>query len=156
MKINFVSLTFGQKQNIKSSAFLKNNYLKSSNTPANFSKNSTDVFVKSNSILKTNTQNINFKGLHQAVYPLINTLLNALNDKNPYTHNHSVRVGLYSAIFAKETGLDKNTTEEVEISGLLHDIGKITVPNEIICKKGKLTPEEYEIIKTHPVVLNYY
>ena len=80
----------------------------------------------------------------------IKALMTALNDKNPYTYNHCLRVGLYTAILARELGVSEDKVENIEKVGLLHDIGKLTIPNEILYKEGKLTPEEFEIIKTHP------
>ena len=57
---------------------------------------------------------------------------------------------LYSLILAKELNLDDKMLEEIETAGLLHDIGKIGIPQQILCKPGKLTDEEYEIMKSHP------
>ena len=105
-----------------------------------------DAFEKQNKTSNTQAQ-ISMLGnnLH---YPTIKTMIIALNDKDPYTNNHSERVALYSLLFAKELNISE--LEEVETAGLLHDIGKIIIPNSILCKEGRLTSEEYEIIKTHP------
>ena len=56
-------------------------------------------------------------------YKTIKSISSALDAKDPYTHGHSLRVTLYSLILAKELGLDDNTLEEIEMAGLLHDIG---------------------------------
>lgn len=57
---------------------------------------------------------------------------------------------MYSLILAKKLNLDDTTLEEIETAGLLHDIGKIGIPQSILCKPGKLTDEEYEVMKSHP------
>ena len=81
-------------------------------------------------------------------------LANAIDAKDTYTHGHSARVAEYSEKIAREAGWDEDTCREVYYAALLHDVGKIGVPNEIINKKGKLTEEEYAVIKTHPVIGN--
>ncbi|MDX8045854.1 HD-GYP domain-containing protein [Gracilibacillus sp. S3-1-1] len=84
---------------------------------------------------------------------IVKGVITTLELKDPYTRGHSERVANYAIILAKET--DKFTEEELKnfyYACLLHDIGKIHIPDVILTKPGKLTEEEYEIIKTHPVV----
>ena len=81
----------------------------------------------------------------------MNTLSNAVDAKDYYTNGHSIRVAEYSRLLAQRLGLSKDRQEEIYYAGLLHDIGKIRVPDSIIKKEGKLTDEEYEYIKLHPV-----
>lgn len=81
----------------------------------------------------------------------MNTLSNAVDAKDYYTNGHSIRVAEYSKMLAEKLGLDKDRQEEIYYAGLLHDIGKIRVPDSIIKKEGRLTDEEYEYIKLHPV-----
>ena len=69
--------------------------------------------------------------------------------KDRYTNGHSTRVAKYTAILAKELGYDEDTVEKYYRIALLHDIGKIGVPPEVLNKAGKLTDEEFEIIKSH-------
>jgi putative two-component system response regulator len=76
----------------------------------------------------------------------------ALEVKDPYTRGHSVRVGQYSVVIARELRLDPAMVREIEIGGNLHDIGKIGVREAVLNKPGPLTPEEYEHIMTHPMV----
>ncbi len=90
------------------------------------------------------------KDLKELFYKTIKSISSALDAKDPYTHGHSMRVTLYSLILAKELGLNDETLEEIETAGLLHDIGKVGIPQRILCKPGKLTDEEYEIMKSHP------
>ena len=69
--------------------------------------------------------------------------------KDRYTNGHSTRVAKYTAMLAKELGYDEETVEKYYRIALLHDIGKIGVPPEVLNKPGKLTDEEFEIIKSH-------
>lgn len=78
-------------------------------------------------------------------------LANAIDAKDKYTSGHSIRVALYSRRIAREARLPEKTCEQVYFAALLHDVGKIGVPLEIINKIGKLTDEEYSEIKKHPV-----
>ena len=69
--------------------------------------------------------------------------------KDPYTNGHSVRVAKYTALIAREMGYDAETVEKYYRMGLLHDVGKIGIPKAVLNKPGKLTAEEYDMIKTH-------
>jgi response regulator RpfG family c-di-GMP phosphodiesterase len=82
----------------------------------------------------------------------IQSLAEVLELKDPYTRGHSVRVSTYSAIIARELGLDGEMLRQVELGGHVHDIGKIGVREDVLNKPGKLTDAEYEHIMTHPVV----
>ncbi|MCR5302370.1 MAG: HD-GYP domain-containing protein [Lachnospiraceae bacterium] len=78
-------------------------------------------------------------------------LVNAIDAKDRYSHGHSVRVAEYSEMIAIELGKNSEESRKVFYAALLHDVGKIGIPNSIINKKGKLTKEEYEVIKEHTV-----
>jgi putative two-component system response regulator len=82
----------------------------------------------------------------------IQSLAEVLELKDPYTRGHSVRVSNYSAVIARELGLDGEMLRQIELGGHVHDIGKIGVREEVLNKPGKLTEVEYEHIMTHPVV----
>ena len=69
--------------------------------------------------------------------------------KDRYTNGHSMRVAKYTAMLARELGYDEETVEKYYSIALLHDVGKIGIPKEVLGKPGKLTKEEYEIIKSH-------
>lgn len=90
------------------------------------------------------------KDLSELFYKTIKSIAFALDAKDPYTHGHSMRVTLYSLALAKAMNLPDELLEEIETAGLLHDIGKIAIPEKILLKPGRLTDEEYEIIKSHP------
>lgn len=79
-------------------------------------------------------------------------LVEAIDAKDNYTQGHSKRVAKYSAMIAKEAGKNQDECYEIYQIGLLHDVGKIGIPNAIINKKGKLTDEEYSIIKKHTIL----
>jgi len=76
-------------------------------------------------------------------------LAGAVDEKDPYTRGHSDRVTRYSVLVAREMGLPNETVETIRISAQLHDVGKIGIEDRILKKPGALTPEEFEIMKTH-------
>ncbi|SCY55775.1 HD domain-containing protein [Lachnospiraceae bacterium XBB2008] len=78
-------------------------------------------------------------------------LVNAIDAKDKYTRGHSSRVAEYSRRLAEMNGKNPEECDEVYYSALLHDVGKIGVPSSIINKSGKLTSDEYEVVKQHPV-----
>lgn len=78
-------------------------------------------------------------------------LTNAIDAKDKYTCGHSVRVASISRLIAKEAGVCDDECEQIYFAALLHDVGKIGVPDEVINKQGKLTREEYAMIMEHPV-----
>ena len=82
----------------------------------------------------------------------IQALADALEVKDAYTRGHSVRVSQYSASIARALGLDDEMVRQIELGGHVHDIGKIGVKEEVLNKPGRLTPDEYQHIMTHPVV----
>lgn len=82
----------------------------------------------------------------------ISALAKLLDSRDTYTANHSGNVANYSLMIAKEMGFSKAQCEAVYIGGLLHDIGKIGISKVILTKPSKLTYEEYETIKKHPLI----
>ncbi len=79
-------------------------------------------------------------------------LTGAVDAKDQYTNGHSNRVARYSREIARRMGKSKKEIDNIFCAALLHDVGKIGVPDEIINKPSKLTDEEYEIMKSHPVI----
>ncbi len=79
----------------------------------------------------------------------IQMLAGAVDEKDPYTRGHSDRVTRYSIMIAREMGIYEDYIEVVRISAQLHDVGKIGIEDRILKKPGALTPEEFEIMKTH-------
>jgi HD-GYP domain-containing protein (c-di-GMP phosphodiesterase class II) len=75
----------------------------------------------------------------------------AAEARDPYTENHLLRIRGYSEAIAFELGLSPQETRETGLASLLHDIGKMQVPDSILTKPGPLTAEEWKIIKQHPI-----
>jgi putative nucleotidyltransferase with HDIG domain len=82
----------------------------------------------------------------------IETLALAIEAKDQTTGEHLQRVRIYAMELARELGLTEDETEALRAAAVLHDIGKLAVPEHIISKPGKLTPEEFEKMKIHPIV----
>jgi HD-GYP domain-containing protein (c-di-GMP phosphodiesterase class II) len=79
----------------------------------------------------------------------IQMLAGAVDEKDPYTKGHSDRVTRYSVLLATEMGLTTEEIEKIRIAAQLHDVGKIGIEDRILKKPGALTPDEFEIMKTH-------
>ena len=101
-------------------------------------------------ILQGNRKAYYYKKAINLSKQMVNALAKTIDAKDKYTNGHSTRVAEYSMLIAKRMGYEGEKLEQLEFSALLHDIGKIGVPREIINKPSRLTDEEYEIIKTHP------
>ncbi len=82
---------------------------------------------------------------------VVHMLAKTIDAKDAYTNGHSERVAAYSREIARRYGYDEDRQEEIYMMGLLHDVGKIGVPDTVINKPGKLTDDEYMLIKNHPV-----
>ncbi len=82
----------------------------------------------------------------------LQTFARSIDAKDRYTNGHSMRVAVYSRELAKRLGLSAAEQERIYYIALLHDIGKIGIPDSVLNKPGKLTPEELEIIRTHPMI----
>lgn len=92
----------------------------------------------------------------EEVYPdvLIESLraiISTLEEKDSYTHGHSIRVAEFSVQLAEEIHLSELEIREIELSALFHDIGKIGIPDSVLLKPARLTRAEFEIMKSHPV-----
>ncbi len=83
---------------------------------------------------------------------VVQTLTEAIDAKDTYTNGHSGRVAEYAREIARRFGYDRKQQDEIYMMGLLHDVGKIGVPDSVINKPSRLTDEEYAQIKTHPVM----
>ena len=90
--------------------------------------------------------------LRTAYIQTIRALAEAIDAKDAYTRGHSERVAVYASRIGHQMGLRKELIERIYFAGLLHDVGKIGVPDAIITKPGPLTPEEYEEIQKHPEI----
>jgi HD-GYP domain-containing protein (c-di-GMP phosphodiesterase class II) len=97
-----------------------------------------------------------FKELKELFIGSLKALTSSIDAKDQYTRGHSERVAFISKWLAERYAQTKNiSTEEIQkiyLAGLLHDIGKIGIPESVLCKDGKLTAEEYDLMKTHPSI----
>ena len=89
------------------------------------------------------------KKIEEMSFQTIQTLANAIDAKDPYTKGHSTRVSRYSVLIAEALGWEPERVTDLRYAALLHDIGKIGVPDSILNKPRKLTEVEYGIIKSH-------
>lgn len=83
---------------------------------------------------------------------IVKTISGAIDAKDTYTNGHSTRVAEYAREIARRTGFSEKQQDDIYMMGLLHDVGKIGIPEAIINKPSRLTDEEYAEIKTHPLV----
>ncbi len=93
-----------------------------------------------------------YEDVHGLMMGLLHSLTSAVDAKDAYTCGHSERVALLSRHLAARAGLGDHEVDRVYMAGLLHDVGKIGVPESVLQKTGKLTPEEFEQMKQHPLI----
>ena len=85
----------------------------------------------------------------QFLMSTVKALVSTIEAKDPYTSGHSARVNLISMLLGKQLGLVPDALEELRWASILHDVGKIGMPEAILNKRGPLSPEEFEIVKQH-------
>lgn len=88
--------------------------------------------------------------LRELFYNTIEALVAAIEVKDPYTCGHSRRVAQWAADTARQYGMAEKDISDIYIAAIVHDVGKIAVEKTILCKPGKLTPEEWAAIRVHP------
>ena len=93
-----------------------------------------------------------YEKLKTVLEETVHALASAVGKRDPYTASHQIRVTELACAIAEEMGLSKDLIDGLRIAGLLHDIGKIAVPTEILSKPTKLTQAEFSIVKTHSQV----
>jgi len=101
--------------------------------------------------LQKKTKEISYRRLEQQTIETVAALIKEIEAKDQYTKGHSNRVGIYSVYIARAMGLSPKDVEKVRSIAILHDIGKIGIPRSTLHKTEKLTKEEYDEIKRHPV-----
>jgi PAS domain S-box-containing protein/putative nucleotidyltransferase with HDIG domain len=121
---------------------------------------STDIFgTKFESGVRIDTTNLknaeeelkqSYEQLQKLLTETVNVLVSAVEMRDPYTAGHQRRVAQLSVAIAQKMGLSQHDVEGLNLASLVHDIGKINVPAEILSKPGKLTQMEFNLIKTHP------
>lgn len=94
--------------------------------------------------------------LHESIfsnlYDTLTALINSLEARDSYSRHHSIRVTYLASHFAEKLNLSSELVDSLRLAGALHDIGKIGIPDAILLKPDKLTPEETEIIRQHPII----
>jgi len=90
--------------------------------------------------------------LKQTYVGSVQALVAAAETKDPHTRQHSETVSRYSEMLGRRLGLPRSQIEILSIAALLHDVGKIGVPDSILQKPGPLTPAEYDLVKQHPEI----
>lgn len=104
-------------------------------------------------LLSTHARNVHlFREKEKLLIGTVRALVNAIDAKDRYTCGHSDRVAAFSRRLGRKLGLSHVDCEQIYMTGLLHDIGKIGVPDEVLRKPGKLTEEEFDQIKRHPEI----
>jgi ribonuclease P protein subunit RPR2 len=89
--------------------------------------------------------------LHKSYMATVRALANAVEARDAYTGKHAERVSAYALMIAEAAGLEMAGDREIEFGFLLHDVGKVAVPDAILFKPGRLTPEERLVIEQHPI-----
>jgi HD-GYP domain-containing protein (c-di-GMP phosphodiesterase class II) len=97
------------------------------------------------------TSTLRGEQLAMANQSILKTLAVALEERDSYTSGHSQRVAYYMRVIAEKMGIEGDLLDTLYTGGLLHDIGKIGIEDNILLKPGRLTDEEFRIIKSHPV-----
>lgn len=92
-----------------------------------------------------------FSRLQALMEETVNGLVSAVEKRDPYTAGHQRRVSLLANAIAEKIKLEKSKSDGLRIAAIVHDIGKLYVPAEILSKPGKLTNAEFDLIKTHPM-----
>lgn len=93
-----------------------------------------------------------FEEMREAHKNTVAALTTALEADEPYTHGHSYRVAQYAVAIGRRLGMHEKDIETLEYAGMLHDIGKIAITNDIVCKPARLTKDEFDILSSHPAI----
>lgn len=108
-------------------------------------KQNKKYFIHIEELLKERTQM-----LEQLAFQSVRALANSIEARDPYTRGHSECVAEFAATIAEVFGFEEETLTKLKFAGLLHDVGKVGIPDLILLKPGKLTDFEYSIMKNHP------
>jgi putative nucleotidyltransferase with HDIG domain len=110
----------------------------------NFMSTQLDQYNKENARL--------YAALERGYLETIRALASAIDAKDPYTRGHSERVAKLSVEIGRELGLDDATLRVLEFGGILHDVGKIGIPEQVLGKPARLTPEEFLLVRAHAAI----
>lgn len=103
-----------------------------------------ELIAKFNSEHETTSEN--------KIFEIATSLAGAIDAKDPYTKDHSASVSRYSEALARAINLPENEVERIKLGALLHDVGKIGIPETVLKKEGPLSDDEWQIMKQHPVI----
>ncbi len=93
-----------------------------------------------------------YENIYENLFSTLYAFVETIEARDPYTKRHSASVSTYAMSIAKANSCSEDEIDKLNVSGNLHDIGKIGIPDTILLKPGRLTDEEFEIIKKHPVI----
>jgi putative two-component system response regulator len=108
----------------------------------------TELLARARSLLKLKLRTDELERAESVLF----SLARSIEGKDPYTHGHCERLAEYSACLGKHLGLSEEQIIALRRSGVVHDVGKIAVPDAILLKPGRLTEEEWKLIRAHPAV----
>ncbi|MCP4295231.1 MAG: diguanylate cyclase [Proteobacteria bacterium] len=109
--------------------------------------NKMELLARTKSLIKLKRLNDNLTSIEYVLFSLAKTV----EAKDEYTQGHVERVSKLAIALGKKMGLSEREMEALRYGGILHDIGKIAIPGDILNKPGPLSPEEWEVMKSHPV-----
>lgn len=128
-------------------------YLDSWDPSAAFSSNELTLLAAMTSKVTTMVENGKlYQNLRNLFYNTIETLIRTMQAKDRYTSGHSTRVSRFSLLIAEKLGLDSRDKHRLYLASVLHDIGKIGLPDKLLLRPGKLTAEEMDLVKQHPAM----
>jgi putative nucleotidyltransferase with HDIG domain len=112
-----------------------------------------DIEEKNSQLLRfIGDLNLEHTKTKEAFFEIITSLVHALEARDPYTEGHSQRVAQYSLQMAEKLSWGREEKEKLKKAALLHDLGKIGIPDNVLHKRGALTDEEYKLIKQHEII----
>src|SRR5580698_6668026 len=109
---------------------------------------STELLARVRSLLKLKFRTDELERAESVLF----SLARSIESKDPYTHGHCERLADYSVRLGRQVGLPEDEITALQRAGVVHDIGKVSVPDAILLKPGRLTEDEWKVIRQHPVV----
>src|SRR6202162_4406189 len=106
----------------------------------------TELLARVNSLLRLKQRTDELERAESVLF----SLARSIEGKDPYTHGHCERLAEYSARLGEQLGLSEDQITALRRAGIVHDVGKIAVPDAILLKPGRLTPDEWKLVQEHP------
>ena len=121
--------------------------------PTQFGTFEAGLLCAAANIMSSHSRNVElFEAKESLLIGIVRAIINAIDAKDPYTCGHSERVASYSKRISARLGQSNDECERIYMAGLLHDVGKIGIPDSILGKTGALTNEEFAVVKKHPEI----